>query len=89
MKFLTQRNQVLKSLKEFFAENGTSRILRSDKENDHKIKAFKEFCAKNKLEREFRLPETPEQNGVVERYEILVTDTAKCLLLESKLPKTY
>ena len=39
--------------------------------------------------REYTVPETPEQNGVAERYNRTVVETARSLLIESKLPKSY
>ena len=39
--------------------------------------------------REYTVPETPEQNGVAERYNRWVAETALSLLIESKLPKSY
>ena len=37
----------------------------------------------------FTVPETPEQNGVAERFNITVVEAARCLLVDSKLPQSY
>jgi transposase InsO family protein len=33
---------------------------------------FKEFCDKHGINREYTIPETPQQNGVVERKKRIV-----------------
>ena len=38
---------------------------------------------------ELTAPETPQQNGVAERYNRVTTEITRCLLLESKLPKRF
>ena len=50
---------------------------------------FKKLCTNNKMEREYTVPGTPAQNGVAERYNRTVVETARSLLIESKLPKSY
>ena len=80
VKFMRHKNQALQKVKEYIAENGTPRILRSDNGTEYTNKSFKQFCTNNKIKREYTVPETPEQNGV---------ETARSLLIESKLPKSY
>ena len=41
------------------------------------------------MKREFTVPNTPQQNGVAERYNGVVTEMTRCLLAEAKLPKMY
>ena len=82
------KNQALQKFKEYIAENGTPRILRSDNGTEYTNRSFKQFCINNKIQREYTVPETPEQNGVAERYNRTVVETARNLLIESKLPKS-
>ena len=63
----------------FWTDNGT----------EYKNKAFKKFCISKEIAREFTVLETPEQNGVAERFNRTVVEAARCLLIDSKLPKNY
>ena len=89
VKFMHHKNQVLQKFKEYIAECGTPCILRSDNGTECTNKNFTNFCTNNKIKREYTVPETPEQNGVAERYIRTVLETARSLLIESKLPKSY
>ena len=86
---MRHKNQVLQKFKEYIAECGTPRILRSDDDTEYTNKNFKKFCTNNKIKNEYTVPETPEQNGVAERYNRTVVETARSHLIESKLPKCY
>ena len=51
-------------------ENQTGRkikVLRSDNGGEYVDKEFVDFCASEGIRREFTVPYTPQQNGVVER----------------------
>ena len=37
---------------------------------------------------EIVVPETPEQNGVAERFNRTAVEAARCLPMDSKLPKS-
>ena len=89
VKYMKNKHEALSNFKEYVAQYGTPKILRSDNGTEYKNKAFKNFCIKNKIAREFTVPETPEQNGVAERFNRTVVEAARCLLIDSKLPKTY
>ena len=43
------------------------KALRSDNDGDYISTKFKNFCAKEGIQREFIVPHNPQQNGVVER----------------------
>ena len=85
VKFMRHKNQALHKFKEYIAENGTPRILRSDNGTKYTNKSFNHFCTNNKIKRDYTVPEFPEQNGVAERYNPTVVETARSLLIESKL----
>jgi transposase InsO family protein len=55
-KALTE-NQIGKGLK----------AIRSDRGGEFISGNFKEFCDKHGIKREYTIPRTPQQNGVVER----------------------
>ena len=84
VKSMRHKNQALQKFKEYIAENGTPRILRSENGTEYTNKSFKQFCTNNKIKRQYTVPETPEQNGVAERYNRTVVETARSLLIESK-----
>ena len=86
---MRHKNEALQKFKEYLAENGTPRILRSDNGTKYTNKSFKQFCTNNKIKREYTVLETPEQNGVAERYNRTVVETARSLLIKSKLAKSY
>ena len=89
VKFMRHKNQALQKFKEYLAEIDTPRILRSDNGTEYTNKNFKQFCTNNKIKEGYTVPETPEQNGVAERYNRTVVETARDLLIESKLPESY
>ena len=54
----------------------------------HAAKQFKD-CRDSKIKQEFTVPETPQQNGVAERFNRTLVEMGRCLLIEAKLPKSY
>ena len=82
VKFMKYKTQALQTFKEYVAK-----ILRTDNGTEYKNRAFKKFCISKEIAREFTVPETPEQNGVAERFNRTVVEAARCLLIDSKLPK--
>ena len=89
VKFMQYNTQALQTFNEYVAQYGRPRIWRTDNGTDYKNKAFKKFCMSNEIAPEFTFPETPEQNGVAERFNRTVVEAARCLLIDSKLPKSY
>ena len=75
-------------VKEYVTEKGTLQNLRSDNNRVKKTK-FNKFSVKNKINHEFTVPENPKQNDVAESYNRTVIESARCLLIESPLPKIY
>ena len=56
---------------------------------EYRNNSFEQFCTSNKIKREYTVPENPEQNGVTERSNRTVVETARSLLIESELPNSY
>ncbi|KAL8099667.1 hypothetical protein AgCh_032070 [Apium graveolens] len=52
-------------------------------------KDFITFCKSRGITHEFSAPRTPQQNGVVERKNRTLQETARTLLHESKLPRKF
>ena len=86
MKYKTQALQIFK---EYVAQYGRPKILRTDNGTEYKNKAFKKFCISKEIAREFTVPETPEQNGVAKRFNRTVVEAARCFLIDSKLQKSH
>ena len=86
---MNYKTQALQNFKEYVAQYGRPKILRTDNGTEYKNKAFKKFCTSKEIAREFTVPETPEQNGVAERFNRTVVEAARCLLIYSKSPKSY
>ena len=89
VKYMTHKSQVLDKFKEYVAENGTPRTLRSDNGAEYTSSKFKRFCRDSKIKQEFTVPETPQQNGVAERFNRTIVEMGRCLLIQAKLPKKY
>ena len=81
--------QALQSLKEYVAQYGRPKILRTDNGTEYKNKALKNFCISKEIARENTVTETPLQNGVSERFNRTVVEAARRLLMDSKLQKRY
>ena len=89
VKYMSNKSQVLDKFKEYVAENGTPRTLRTDNGAEYTSNKFKEFCRDSKIKQEFTVPETPQQNGVAERFNRTTVDMGRCLLIQAKLTKKY
>ena len=86
---MRNKSEVIDKFKEYIAENGTPRTLRSDNGAEYTSRKFKEFCRDLKVKQEFTVPETPQQNGVAERFNRTLVEMGRCLLIQAKLPKKY
>ena len=89
VKYMSNKSQVLDKFKEYVAENGTPRTLRTDNGAEYTSNKFKEFCRDSKIKQEFTVPETPQQNGVAERFNRTIVEMGRCLLIQAKLSKKY
>ena len=92
VKFMRQKNQALQKFKEYIAENWKWYSSHTTVWQWHRVyeqKFQKQFFTNNKIKREYTVSETPEQIGVAERYNRTVVETARSLLIESKLPKSH
>ena len=81
--------EAFEKFKEYVAEKRTPSKLRSDNPKEYKSQHFAQFCVHNKIKREFRVPETRQQNGVAERFNRVLPEMTRCNLLEGKFPKTF
>ena len=91
--FLKEKDEAFEKFKIFKAltENQTGKRLkavRSDRGGEFMSSDFKEFCDKHGIKREYTIPRTPQQNGVVERKNIIVQQMARAMMNEKNIGKT-
>jgi transposase InsO family protein len=91
---LKEKDEAFEKFKKFKAltENQTGKRLkavRSDREGEFMSSDFKEFCDKHGIKREYTIPRTPQQNGVVERQNKTMQQMAKSMMNEKNIGQTY
>ncbi|KAL0284885.1 UNVERIFIED_CONTAM: Retrovirus-related Pol polyprotein from transposon TNT 1-94 [Sesamum calycinum] len=92
--FLKQKSEVFAKFKLWKAEveNQTGRkikYLRLDNGTKYTDLQFQKFCEEHGIQRHFSVRKTPQQNGVVERMNMSLTERARCLRLNAGLPKSF
>ena len=65
------------------------RYLRSDNGGEYKSREFKDFCAREGIRRHYTTPYGPEQNGVAERLNKILTERARSMRLNSGLLEEF
>ena len=90
---LRSKDQVLEKFKEFQAsvERQTGKKLkciRTDNGGEYRG-PFEEYCRKQGIRHQKTPPKTPQLNGLAERMNRTLLERVRCLLAESKLPKTF
>ena len=63
--------------------------LKSDNGGEYDSKEFKSFCSENGIRMIKTVPGTPEQNGVAERMNRTLNERARCMRIQSGLPKMF
>jgi transposase InsO family protein len=92
--FLKEKSEAFEKFKVFKAlnENQTGKRLktvRSDRGGDFSSWNFKEFYDKHGIKREYTIPRTPKQNGVVERHNRSIQQMVRSMMNERNIPQTY
>ena len=88
--FLKQKSDTLLAAEKFLADSapyGKVKTLRSDNGGEYTSSKFKSLMRTNKIKQEFSAPHSPHQNGTAERGWRSLFEMARCMLLESDLPK--
>jgi transposase InsO family protein len=62
------------------------KALRSDNGGEYISNEFKDFCSKEGIQRELISPHNPQQNGVMERKNIMIMGEAGVMLHDQGLP---
>lgn len=65
------------------------KCLRSDNGGEYIDGGFKEYCATQGIRMEKTIPETPQQNGVIECMNRTINERAKSMRLHAGLPPTF
>ncbi|UYV74187.1 hypothetical protein LAZ67_11002345 [Cordylochernes scorpioides] len=92
--FMRSKSEVLERFKEYknSVENYHSRkikVLRSDNGTEYVNHEFNKFLNESGIKRQLTVPRTPQQNGTAERMNQTLLNTARCILLESGIPKSF
>nr|GEY21221.1 hypothetical protein [Tanacetum cinerariifolium] len=65
------------------------KIIRCDNGGEFRNKEMNDFCSRKGIKREYSNDKTPQQNGVAERRNRNLIETAKTMLADAKLPVTF
>ncbi|GJV29270.1 putative ribonuclease H-like domain-containing protein [Tanacetum coccineum] len=92
--FLATKDETSGILKRFITEienlvDKKVKIIRCDNGTEFKNRVMSEFCEKKGIKKEFSVARTPQQNGVAERRNKILTEVARTMLADSKLPTTF
>ncbi len=89
--FLRCKSDAIIAMKNFIADispYGTIKSIRTDQGGEFTSNEFKKLLRDNKIKHEMSSPHSPHQNGTAERAWRTLFEMARCLLLQSNLPKS-
>ncbi|GKF55004.1 putative ribonuclease H-like domain-containing protein [Tanacetum coccineum] len=92
--FLATKDETSDNLKSFITriENLVDhmvKVIRCANRTEFKNREMNQFCEMKGILRQFSIPRTPQQNGVVERRNRTLIEAARIMLADSKLPTTF
>ena len=92
--FLKTKDEALHKFKEYVNQmenftNNKVKSVRSDNGGEYISNAFLEYCAEKGIHHEFSNPYTPEQNGVSERLNRTLMESARSMLFHARLPLLF
>lgn len=88
--FLKAKSDTVKATERFIADvapYGKIKCIRSDNGTEFTSSAFQSLLCQNAIRHETSAPWSPHQNGTAERAWRTLFEMARCMLIESKLPK--
>lgn len=88
--FLKQKSDTVQATEKFLADTapyGKIKCIRSDNGAEFMGKNYQALLGKNGIRHETAAPYSPHQNGTAERNWHTLFDMARCMLIESELPK--
>ena len=88
------KSEVLEKFKEYveLVDNFTGRrikIFRSDNGGEYSSREFDKFWISRRIKKEFPIPYTPQQNGIAERLNRTIMETARAMIYHSMLPLSF
>ena len=92
--FIKQKSEVFEKFKEFEA-NVTNKCghsistLRTDNGGEYRSKEFQAYLISKGISHELTIPHTPEQNGVAERMNRTLQESARAMLAHAGMPNGY
>ncbi len=94
--FIKRKDEVLSKFQEYVtlvenqSENrGRVKVLRSDNGGEYTSNNFIKFCAEKGIMHEFTSPYCPEQNGVAERLNRTIMESARSMIYHAGLPLDF
>jgi transposase InsO family protein len=90
--YLKEKSEVLEKFKEFvqFVKtkfNKKPKVIRSDRGREYCGHEFANYLKTVGIQQQLTAPYSPQQNGIAERKNRTLVEMARCMLIESKLPK--
>lgn len=88
--FIKTKSDTIKATEKFIADvapYGKIKCIRSDNSTEFTGQEFQSLLRRNGIRHETSAPYSPHQNGTVERVWRTLFEMARCMLLESNLPK--
>ncbi|KIM21895.1 hypothetical protein M408DRAFT_32434, partial [Serendipita vermifera MAFF 305830] len=91
--FLKTKGEAFESFQKYkvWAENQLDvkiKALRDDKGGEYMSAEFNRFCEDHGIAREHTIRDTPQQNGVAERFNRTLAEGITTMLAQAKLPKS-
>ncbi|KMQ85207.1 gag-pol polyprotein [Lasius niger] len=91
--FIKTKNEVLNAFKKIVQEVKTEtgnrvEVLRTDQGTEFTGKEFKIFLQENNINHEMSVEYTPQSNGLAERSIRTLTEKARAMILDAKVPKS-
>ena len=92
--FLKQKNEVFEKFQEFEKlvtnETGTAiGALRSDNGGEYVSSKFESYLKSRGIRHELTVPHTPQQNGVAERMNRTLMESARSMMAHARLPNCF
>lgn len=93
VKFINHKDRILDEFEKYRAlietQSGRKvKCIQSDNGREYVNKRFDEFLQKHGITRRLTIPYNPEQNGIAERRNRTLMETARCLLISSGMPSS-
>ena len=94
VEFLREKSEACEKMevlcKSLQNEKGVSIVkIRSDHGKEFENARFDSFCETNGIKKEFLTLKTPQQNGVVERKNLVIQEMARVMPLNKKIPQKF